>query len=157
MLCVGSVFKSWRLLRAGFLRRSNQRNEDFGENHKRTQIDLLQCVDNDSSLGAARLAARLIQQPQSALINTPTSTFHLDSILFWLDSFMYNFSYINIYFVQFFKSSDASNQWWVINFFFVSCSSCCRRYITCCYSLLVVDIFSCRSFVVVVVATILLQ
>ena len=86
VLCVGSVFKSWRLLRAGFLRRSsvesNQRNEDFGENHKRTQIDLLQCVDNDSSLGAARLAARLIQQPQSALINTPTSTFHLDSIRF---------------------------------------------------------------------------
>lgn len=80
IVCIGSLFKSWRLLRAGFLRGMT----DIRHRSCR-QVNLLKCNDNNNaSFGAARLAARLSSLITIDATTTTTSTLTscFDSILF---------------------------------------------------------------------------
>lgn len=55
IVCAGSVFKSWELIKPGFIRcLENQKNKKF----KLKELDLV-VIKDDSTIGAALLASRL--------------------------------------------------------------------------------------------------
>lgn len=84
ILCVGSLFKSWPLLRDGFTRGLLSIKIPFECACRRRRLDLVKNKHESSSYGAARLAARIFQPITIDNDDDDTSStlYRLDSIEF---------------------------------------------------------------------------